>query len=48
MQKLFQARLGKCISGLSHVIAPFQRWIGQGLEGVGSALLPRSIIGGSV
>lgn len=47
VQKLFQSLLGKCISGLSHVIAPHQRWFGQGLGGVGSTLMPRSIIGGA-
>ena len=48
VQKLFKSRLRNGIVELSHVIAPFQRCIGQGLEGVGSTFSPRSIIGGQV
>lgn len=47
VQKLFQSLLRKCIFGLSHAIAPHQRCVGQGLGGVGSTLMPRSIIGGA-
>ena len=46
MQKFFQSRLRKCISGFSHVIAPFQRLIGQRIEGVASAFFPRFSIEG--
>ena len=47
VQKLFQSSLRDCIIELSHVIAPHQRCVGQGLGGVGSTLMPRSIIGGA-
>ena len=46
MQKLFQSSLRQCKSGFSHVIAPFQRWIGQRIEGVTSTFFPRSSIEG--
>jgi hypothetical protein len=46
MQKLFQAGLSQCISGFSHFVAPSKQWFGQRLVGVGSAVGPRSIIGG--
>lgn len=46
MQNLFQSSLRQCKSGFSHVIAPFQRWIGQRIEGVTSTFFPRSSIEG--
>jgi hypothetical protein len=46
MQKVFKYRLGDSISGFSHVIAPFQRWIGQRIEGVTSTFFPRFNIEG--
>lgn len=45
VQKLFQLSLRDCIVVVSHVVAPYQRSVGQRLEGVGSTFLPRSIIG---
>ena len=46
VQKLFKPFLGECMLGFSHVIAPFQRWIGQRIEGVTSTFFPRFNIGG--
>jgi hypothetical protein len=46
MQKVFKLGLGDSISGFSHVIAPFQRWIGQRIEGVTSTFFPRFNIEG--
>lgn len=46
VQKLFQQVLRECNVWLSHVIAPFKRRIGQGIDAGANCLFPRNIIGG--
>lgn len=41
MQKLFQAFLRQCIMHLSHVIAPFQRFVGKGIGASDKCAFPR-------
>jgi hypothetical protein len=48
MQKLFQASLRQCNRWISHIIAPFQQWLGQRITVATNFGNPRNIIQGFV